>query len=90
MSAHNGYSLKINTSIKLLYRKAEYNRTASYLGVRAHSTMNVASSKALSKSAPQHDDCDAPGWSSLHTYIRFYIRPGYGFNPRITGPSWLT
>ncbi len=43
---------------------------ASPLGVRAHSTWSVASSKA-SKRAPLQDICAEEGWSSLHTFIRF-------------------
>ncbi len=45
---------------------------ASPLGVRAHSTRGVASSMALARGAPLQQVCDAAGWSSPHTFVRFY------------------
>lgn len=49
----------------------EVRGMASPLGVRAHSTWSVASSKA-SKRAPLLDVSAEEGWFSLHTFIRFY------------------
>ncbi len=45
---------------------------ASPLGVRAHSTRGVASSTALARGVPLQQVCDAAGWSTLHTFVRFY------------------
>ncbi len=45
---------------------------ASPLRVRAHSTRGVASSMALARGAPLQQVCDAAGWSSPHTFVRFY------------------
>ncbi len=45
---------------------------ASPLGVRAHSTRGVSSSMALARGAPLQQVCDAAGWSSPHTFVRFY------------------
>ncbi len=44
----------------------------SPLSVRAHSTRSVASSQALFRGVLLEDICVASGWSSLHTFIRFY------------------
>ncbi len=44
----------------------------SPLGVRAHSTRGMAASKALLSSVPMHDICDAAGWSTPLTFVRFY------------------
>lgn len=41
------------------------------LGVRAHFSLGVASSKALAKGASLQDVCAVAGWS-LHTFIKFY------------------
>ncbi|KAI2653825.1 putative V-type proton ATPase subunit H 2 [Labeo rohita] len=45
---------------------------ASPLELRAHSTRGVASSTAIARGAPLQQVCDAAGWSSPHTFIRFY------------------
>ncbi|KAK3552531.1 hypothetical protein QTP86_013908 [Hemibagrus guttatus] len=42
------------------------------LGVRAHSTRDVVSSSALARGVPLQEICAAAGWSSPHTFIRFY------------------
>ncbi len=38
----------------------------------AHSTRGVASSQALFRGVPLEDICMAAGWSSPHTFVRFY------------------
>ncbi len=42
------------------------------LGVRAHSTRNVASSHALAHGASLADICRAAGWATPNTFTRFY------------------
>ncbi len=42
------------------------------LSLRAHSTRGVASSQALFREVPLEDICVAAGWSSPHTFVRFY------------------
>ncbi len=44
----------------------------SPMGVRAQSTRGMAASKALSVDVVLQDVCAAAGWSSPHTFIRFY------------------
>ncbi|XP_039524680.1 uncharacterized protein LOC120477243 [Pimephales promelas] len=44
----------------------------SPLAVRAHSTRGIASSRALLAGAPIQEVCDAAGWATPHTFIRFY------------------
>ncbi len=44
----------------------------SPLGVRAHSTRSMAASKALSSGTSLQDICDAVGWSTPLTFVRFY------------------
>ena len=44
----------------------------SPLAVRAHSTRSMAASKALLSGVSLHYICDAAGWSSPHTFVRFY------------------
>ncbi|XDV31033.1 hypothetical protein PO909_033810 [Leuciscus waleckii] len=51
---------------------SEARGQASPIGLRAHSTRGVASSSALARGAPLQHVCDAAGWSSPHTFIRFY------------------
>ncbi|XP_067257251.1 uncharacterized protein [Chanodichthys erythropterus] len=51
------------------------------LMVRAHSTRGMAASRALLSGVSMDDICGAAGWSSQHTFIRFYnlhlnITPG--------------
>ncbi len=40
--------------------------------LRAHSTRGVASSQALFRVVPLEDICVAAGWSSPHTFVKFY------------------
>ncbi|GAA6064850.1 uncharacterized protein LOC113078200, partial [Tachysurus ichikawai] len=42
------------------------------LGVRAHSTRGVAASMAWSSGVALRDICDAAGWSTPLTFVRFY------------------
>ncbi len=44
----------------------------SPLSIRAHSTRSVASSQALFRGVLLEDICVTAGWSSPHTFIRFY------------------
>ena len=59
----------VRDAIALAY---EARGQASPRGLRAHSTRGVASSSALARGAPLQQVCDAAGWSSPHTFIRFY------------------
>ena len=59
----------VRDAIALAY---EARGQASPIGLRAHSTRGVASSSALARGAPLQQVCDAAGWSSPHTFIRFY------------------
>ncbi len=45
---------------------------SSPLSNRAHSTRSVASSQALFRGVPLEDICVAAGWSSPHTFVKFY------------------
>ncbi|KAI2653858.1 ORF V: Enzymatic polyprotein [Labeo rohita] len=42
------------------------------LGVRAHSTRSMAASKAFLAGVPLQDICNAAGWSTPLTFVRFY------------------
>ncbi len=44
----------------------------SSLDIRAHSTRGVTSSTAFFRGVPLEDICMAAGWSSPHTFVRFY------------------
>ncbi len=44
----------------------------SPLGVKAHSTRGMAVSKAFSAGVPVLDICNAAGWSTPSTFVRFY------------------
>ena len=44
----------------------------SPLGVKAHSTRGVAASKAFLAGVSMRDICDAAGWSTPLTFVRFY------------------
>ncbi len=44
----------------------------SPLGVKAHSTRGMAASKAFSAGVPVLDICNAAGWSTPFTFVRFY------------------
>ncbi len=50
----------------------EARNLPSPLSLRAHSTRGVASSQALFRGVPLEDICVAAGWSSPHTFVKFY------------------
>ncbi len=50
----------------------EVRSLPSPLSLREHSTRGVASSQALFRWVPLEDICVATGWSSPHTFVRFY------------------
>ncbi len=59
----------VRDAISLAYEAREL---PSPLSLRAHSTRGVASSQALFRGVPLEDICVAAGWSSPHTFVRFY------------------
>ncbi len=59
----------VRDAISLAY---EVRNLPSPLSFRAHSTRGVASSQALFRGVPLEDICVAAGWSSPHTFVRFY------------------
>ncbi len=59
----------VRDAISLAY---EVRGLPSPLSVWAHSTRSVASSQALFRGVPLEEICVAAGWSSPHTFIRFY------------------
>ncbi len=59
----------VRDAISLAY---EERNIPSPLSLRAHSTRGVASSQALFRGVPLEDICVAAGWSSPHTFVRFY------------------
>ncbi len=59
----------VRDAISLAY---EAQNLPSPLSLRAHSTRGVASSQALFRGVPLEDICVAAGWSSPHTFVRFY------------------
>ncbi len=59
----------VREAISLAY---EARNLPSSLSLRAHSTRGVASSQALFRGVPLEDICVAAGWSSPHTFVRFY------------------
>ncbi len=57
-------------AISLAY---EARNLPSPLSLRAHSTRGIAhSSQALFRGVPLEDICVVAGWSSPHTFVRFY------------------
>ena len=56
-------------AISLAYESAGQ---PSPLAVRAHSTRSMAASKTLLSGVSLQDVCDAAGWSSPHTFAKFY------------------
>ena len=58
--------------VEAITQAYEVRGHASPLGIRAHSTRGIASSSALARGVPIEDICAAAGWSSPHTFIRFY------------------
>ncbi len=65
----NRISHWVRDAISLAY---EAQNLPSPLSLRAHSTRGVASSQALFRGVPLEDICVAAGWSSPHTFVRFY------------------
>ncbi len=59
----------VRDAISLAY---EARNLPSPLSLRAHSTRGVASSQALFRGVPLEAICVAAGWSSPHTFVRFY------------------
>ncbi len=59
----------VRDAISLAY---EARNLPSPLSLRAHSTRGVATSQALFRGVPQEDICVVAGWSSPHTFVRFY------------------
>ncbi len=59
----------VRDAISLAYKAREL---PSPLSLWAHSTRGVASSQALFRGVPLEDICVEAGWSSPHTFVRFY------------------
>ncbi len=59
----------VRDAISLAY---EARNLPSPLSLRAHSTRGVASSQALFRRVPLEDICVVAGWSSPHTFVKFY------------------
>ncbi len=53
-------------------RAYEARNLPSPLSLQAHSTRGVASSQSLFRGVPLEDICVAAGWSSPHTFVKFY------------------
>ncbi len=62
-------SHRVRDAISLAY---EARNLPSPLSLRAHSTRGMASSQALFRGVPLEDICVAAGWSSPHTFVKFY------------------
>ncbi len=56
-------------AIHIAYESSEL---PSPMGVRAHSTRSVAASKAFLAGVPIQDICNAAGWSTPLTFVRFF------------------
>ncbi len=56
-------------AISLAYESAGQ---PSPMAVRSHSTRSMVASKALISGVALQEVCDVAGWSSPHTFIRFY------------------
>ncbi len=56
-------------AIHIAYESSEL---PSPMGVKAHSTRSVAASKAFLAGVPIQDICNAAGWSTPLTFVRFY------------------
>ncbi len=59
----------VRDAISLAY---EARKLPSPLSLRAHFTRGVASSQAFFRGVPLEDICVAAGWSSPHTFVKFY------------------
>ncbi len=69
--------------IRMLFYSLESSDLPSTLGVKAHSTRSVAASKAFLAGVPMQDICNAAGWSTPLTFVRFYdldLRATPGFS----------
>ncbi len=62
-------SKSVVEAISLAYESAGQ---PSPMAVRSHSTRSMAASKALISGVTLQEVCDAAGWSSPHTFVRFY------------------
>lgn len=62
-------SKRIIKAISLAY---EAHSLPLPLAIRAHSTRSMVASKALLSGVSLQEVCDAVGWVSPHTFIRFY------------------
>ncbi len=58
--------------IRMLFHSLESSDLPSPLGVKAHSTRSMAAFKAFLAGVPMQDICNAAGWSTPLTFIRFY------------------
>ncbi len=66
-------NIQYPTGLAMLFRWPMRSRSlASPLDIRAHSTRGLASSTALFRGVPLEDICMAAGWSSPHTFVKFY------------------
>ncbi|XDV54920.1 hypothetical protein PO909_023109 [Leuciscus waleckii] len=61
-----------NWIIQAISSAYQVRNLPSPLAVRAHSTRGMASSRALLSGVPIQEVCDAAGWATPHTFIRFY------------------
>ncbi len=61
----------VRDAISLAYED-EARNLPSPLSLRVHSTRGVASSQALFRGVPLEHICVAGGWSSPHTFVKFY------------------
>ncbi len=59
----------IGDAITVAYESSDL---PSPLVVKAHSTGSMAASKAFMAGVPMQDICDAAGWSTPLTFVRFY------------------
>ncbi len=58
--------------IRMLFYSLESSDLPSPLGVKAHSTRSMVAFKAFLAGVPMQDICNAAGWSTPLTFIRFY------------------
>ncbi len=56
-------------AINIAYESSDLS---SPMGVKAHSTRSLAASKAFLAGVPIQDICNAAGWSTPLTFVRFY------------------
>ncbi|KAI2642984.1 enzymatic polyprotein [Labeo rohita] len=68
-ASKHSLSRRIVDAISLAY---EFSGLPSPLGVKAHSTRAISFSKAFMSGVPMQDICDAAGWSTPLTFVRFY------------------